>query len=50
MQSDMFLLTVSMALQIQPSSLVMLKELVLTVALHLADKVTVDLSDHRSRE
>lgn len=36
--------------QIQYSSLVMVKEPVLTAALHLSDKVTVYLSDHRRRK
>ena len=44
-----FVLTVSMELQIQYSSLVMLRDLMLTAALHLSNKVTVYLSDHRSR-
>lgn len=44
-----FVLTVSRPLQIQYLALVMLKEPVLTAALHLSNKVTVYLLDHRSR-
>lgn len=44
-----FMLTVSRALQIQYLSLVMLKDPMLTAALHLSNKVTVYLLDHRSR-
>lgn len=44
------MLTVSRALQIQYFSLVvMLKEPMLTAALHLSNKVTVYLLDHRGR-
>lgn len=42
------MLTVSRAVQIQYSPLVMLKAPVLT-GLHLSNKVTVYLSDHRGR-
>lgn len=44
------MLTVSGALQIQHFSLVMLKDPMLTAALHLSNKVTVYLLDHRSRK
>lgn len=43
------MLTVSRALQIQYLSLVMLKDIMLTATLHLSNKVTVYLLDHRSR-
>lgn len=43
------MLTVSTALQIQYFSLVMVKGLMLTTGLHLSNKVTVYLLDHRRR-